>query len=84
MFSIPAESQLHTPPKRQKVHRQGCLGMRQGFCTHNRIKGELAEEVNHPGRQITQWRPQVNQTTLWDPRGRMDHLQHLAQEALVC
>ena len=34
--------------------------------------------------QITLWLPQVNPTTLWEHQGRMDHLQHLEQEVLVC
>ena len=84
MFSTPAASQLHGPPRRQQVLHQGCLEMRQGFYTHNRITEELVAAVSHLDRQITQWLPQVNQTTLWEPRGRMDHLQHLAQEASVC
>ena len=85
MFSTTAVSQLRRPPRRQRVRHQACPVMRQGFYTHNRIKEELVAAVSHPvGRQITQWLPQANQATLCEPRIQMDHLQHLAQEALVC
>ena len=57
--------------------------MRPGFCTHNRIREELAEEEDsHLDRQITQWRRQASPTTLWGHRGA--HHQHLAQAVLVC
>ena len=46
--------------------------------------GEEAEDSPHlvADNPITRWLHQVNPTTLWEPRG--DHLQHLAQAALVC
>ena len=58
------------------------------FSTHNRIKEELVQE---PGEEedsphlvadspTSRWLH--HPTTLWEPRG--DHLQHLAQAALVC
>ena len=79
MFNTLVVWQLLRPLRRQRGHHQGCLEMRQGFCTQNRIKAELEEEEG------TQWRPLASLTTLWEPRGQMDHLlQHLAQEALVC
>ena len=80
MYNTPTASQLLRPPRRQRDRRQGCLEMRQGFYTHNRIKEELAE-VSHLDRQITQWRPQASPTTLWGHLGV--RRQHLAQGVLV-
>ena len=83
MFSTPAASQLHRPPRRQKVLHQACLEMRQGFYTHNRIKEEPEEEVSPPAdHQINQWLPQANQTIPWELLG--DHHQRLEQEVLLC
>jgi hypothetical protein len=67
--------------------------MRPEFSTLRRIMVELAELVEQGAvvedsprlvadSPTTQWLPQASPITLWEPRG--DHLQHLAQEALVC
>ena len=83
MSSIPGGWPLLRPHRRQRVHRQGCLEMRQRFYTHSRIKEELAEEEDsHLDRQIIQWRPWVNLTTLWGHRGA--HLLRQVLEELVC
>ena len=60
--------------------------MRQGFYTHNRISEEPGDEEDSPhlvaDSPIIQWLRRASQTAPWEPRG--GHLQHLAQEALVC
>ena len=86
MSNRPGAWQQRSPPRRPRIHRQACPGMRQGFCMHNRIRAEEepGEEevsphlVDHP---IIQWPHRVSLTTLWGPLGQMDHLQHLAPEA---
>ena len=83
--------QRRRPHKRPKAHRQACQATRQGFSTLSRImeepgaEEEEEEEEDSPhlvaDSPTTRWLHRVNPTTLWKPRG--DHLQHLAQEALV-
>jgi len=89
MSNRPGAWQRRRPHKRQKAHHQACPGMRPESSTLSRIKAELAEleELGEDSphlvapRPTTQWLRR-NPTTLW---GHLDHhLQHLAQEVLVC
>ena len=85
MSNRPGAWQRRRPRKRPKAHHQACPGMRPEFSTLSRIMEELGVVEEDSPRLVvdsptTQWRH--HPTTLWEPRG--DHLQHLAQAALVC
>ena len=86
MSNKPGGWQRRRPRKRPKALHQACPEMRPEFSTLSRIMEEPGVEEEEDSPHLVADSPTSrwlhHPTTLWEPRG--DHLQHLAQAALVC